>query len=258
MSPIFIILIAFAASILTFFSGFGLGTLLLPAMTLYYPLPIAIVLTGIVHFINGAFKVVLLRRHIQFKVLLRFAVLAIPFAFIGSNLLSHLDQQRVLFEYNLWGQIHTVAWINLVVGSLMIGFTLIELIPGLKNYSFDPRFLPIGGAMSGFFGGLTGHQGAFRSMFLVRVGLTKEQFVATGSAFSFLVDLTRISVYLKTISINSLDQEMNFLYGTIAAAVMGSILGDRLLKKVNIHFIKILVSTSILILGLLIASGLMK
>jgi len=42
---------------------------------------------------------------------------------------------------------------------------------------------------------------------------------------------------------------------TIFAAAIGVIIGARLLKKVDIKFIKYLVSASLLVLGFLIAAG---
>ena len=39
---------AFFAAILTFFSGFGLGTILTPVMMVFFPVDIAIAFTGIV------------------------------------------------------------------------------------------------------------------------------------------------------------------------------------------------------------------
>jgi uncharacterized membrane protein YfcA len=50
MTVVLIALAAFLASLLTFFSGFGLGTLLLAVMTLYFPVEAAVALTAIVHF----------------------------------------------------------------------------------------------------------------------------------------------------------------------------------------------------------------
>ena len=44
---------ALLASGLTFFSGFGLGTLLLPAFAPFFPVDRAIALTAAVHFLNG-------------------------------------------------------------------------------------------------------------------------------------------------------------------------------------------------------------
>jgi hypothetical protein len=41
--------VALLASLLTFFSGFGLGTILLPAFAIFFPINIAVALTAIVH-----------------------------------------------------------------------------------------------------------------------------------------------------------------------------------------------------------------
>ena len=49
-------LVALLASGLTFFSGFGLGTLLTPVFALFFPIEIAITITSIVHFLNNLFK----------------------------------------------------------------------------------------------------------------------------------------------------------------------------------------------------------
>lgn len=56
MSYLIICSVAFVASGLTFFSGFGLGTLLLPAFALFFTVEKAIALTAVVHFLNGLFK----------------------------------------------------------------------------------------------------------------------------------------------------------------------------------------------------------
>ena len=50
---------AFSASLLTFYTGFGLGTLLLPAFAAFFPAEVAVALTAVVHFLNSLFKLVL-------------------------------------------------------------------------------------------------------------------------------------------------------------------------------------------------------
>jgi uncharacterized membrane protein YfcA len=42
-------LAALAASGLTLFSGFGLGTLLMPVFAIYFPIEIAVAMTAVVH-----------------------------------------------------------------------------------------------------------------------------------------------------------------------------------------------------------------
>ena len=48
-----VIFVAFGASMLTFFSGFGLGSMLTPAFILFFPPEIAVAATAIVHFLNN-------------------------------------------------------------------------------------------------------------------------------------------------------------------------------------------------------------
>ena len=55
MEIILISLAAFLTAILTFFSGFGLGTILMPVFAIFFPIDIAIALTGVVHFANNLF-----------------------------------------------------------------------------------------------------------------------------------------------------------------------------------------------------------
>ena len=88
MEYIIIPIVALLASALTFFSGFGLGTLLLPAFALFFPVDVAIALTAIVHFLNNAFKFVLVKKHINWKIAIQFGIPALIFAFLGAFLLD--------------------------------------------------------------------------------------------------------------------------------------------------------------------------
>jgi uncharacterized protein len=55
MEILIISIAAFIVAILTFFSGFGLGTILTPVFMLFFPVELAIALTGVVHFFNNVF-----------------------------------------------------------------------------------------------------------------------------------------------------------------------------------------------------------
>ena len=66
MLSFFIIsLCALLASFLTLFSGFGLGTVLMPVIAIFFPIPIAIAITAIVHLLNNLFKLILLRKNVS-------------------------------------------------------------------------------------------------------------------------------------------------------------------------------------------------
>ena len=64
-------LAAFLAAGLTMYSGFGLGTLMLPVFALFFPAEMAVVATAIVHGANNVFKVSLLGRYADREVVMR-------------------------------------------------------------------------------------------------------------------------------------------------------------------------------------------
>ena len=97
---IIICLAAFVASGLTFFSGFGLGTILVPVFALFFPIELAIALTGIVHFFNSVFKLFLVGRNADKTVLIRFGIPAVIAAFGGAWLLVHIPDVKPLFSYH--------------------------------------------------------------------------------------------------------------------------------------------------------------
>ncbi len=68
MEYLLVCIVAFLGSGLTFFSGFGLGTLLTPVFAIFFPVDMAIALTAIVHFLNNVFKLTLLRKNINKKI----------------------------------------------------------------------------------------------------------------------------------------------------------------------------------------------
>nr|WP_051136025.1 TSUP family transporter [Sandarakinorhabdus limnophila] len=79
-----IAVVAALASALTLYSGFGLGTILLPAFALFFPVPVAVAATGVVHLLNNVFKAGLLWRQADWRVVLRFGLTAVPAAMLGA------------------------------------------------------------------------------------------------------------------------------------------------------------------------------
>lgn len=247
-------LAALVASGLTLFSGFGLGTLLMPAFALFFPVDAAVALTAVVHLMNNVLKLGLLGRHADRGVVLKFGVPALIAAFGGAALLELLADVEPLAVWS-WGErTATITPIKSVVGSLMVVFAVLEMLPAFERWAVPSRFLPLGGILSGFFGGLSGHQGAFRSAFLVRSALSKEAFIATGVVIAVMVDATRIPVYAG--SIGGVLQDHGLLLAVaISAAFVGVWLGTRLLKKVTIRSIRVTVSVLLVLLGIALASG---
>jgi uncharacterized membrane protein YfcA len=255
--------VAFAALFaagLTLYSGFGLGTLLLPVFALFFPAELAVVATALVHGANNVFKVSLLGRHADREVVLKFGLPAIAAAVLGALALGWVAQSDSTLTININEESFSeITPVKLVIGLLMIGFALFELVPRFRLLEFDRRYLPVGGVLSGFFGGLSGHQGALRSAFLAKTGLTTECFVASNAVIGFLVDLTRISVYVALFTaagghVSDFNGWPLVITGALSA-FCGVLLGKRFLHKVTMASVQMLVGVLLFGVGLALVTG---
>lgn len=248
--------VSLLTSILTFFSGFGVGTILTPVFVIFFPIDIAIAMTAIVHFFNNLFKFGLTYKDIDKTVLIRFGIPAIPFAVLGAWLLVSLSNNNILLASFTLFNIHCEVYlIQLIVGILMLFFAIAELFPSFRKDTIQKKQLMIGGAISGFFGGLTGHQGALRTMFLLKSGLSKNGLIATGIVIACLVDISRLSVYFSKIQKINLQDNIGIISTATLCAFIGAYFGKMLLKKITISTIQYIVSILITVISILLILG---
>ena|SRR3989338_2607327 len=255
MQIIIISIIALIASCLTLFSGFGLGTILTPAFVIFFPVETAIALTAVVHFLNNILKLLLLWKYARWDVALRFGFAAFFAAFLGAKVLFLLEKLPPLYTYHFFRKEATITSVKLIIAILMILFVILELVPIFQKISFPPKFLPLGGIFSGFFGGLSGHQGALRSMFLLKCGLTKENFIATGVVIACLIDFSRIAVYRGYLLKTQYQDYWPLMVSATLSAFIGVFIGNRLIKKVTMKTIQIFVSFMLCVIALLLGAG---
>jgi uncharacterized membrane protein YfcA len=256
MEIIIIPIVAFLVSVLTFFSGFGLGTILTPAFMLFFPVELSIGLTGLVHFMNNLFKLFLVGKNANKDILIRFGIPAVVAAFIGAWILVQIPTTQVLYSYTAFGKLVEVSVLKFIMALLLGFFAVLDLVPFLNRIQFGKKQLPIGGVLSGFFGGLSGNQGALRSAFLIKVGLNKEVFVATTVVISCFVDFTRLSVYASNLKLSDLSVNAALIVAATLAAFLGAFLGNKLLKKVTLKFIQTIVAILLILMSLGLGLGL--
>lgn len=244
---------AFLASLLTFYSGFGLGTLLMPIIAIFFPLPLAIGLTAFVHLFHNLLKATFLCRAISWGIVWRFGITACLAAIPGAWLLQAISTLSPLFTYSFFFIRGELSILGIVIGLLLILFATLELssIPAFKT-----NHLFFGGMLSGFFGGLSGNQGAFRSLFLLNQNLNKKGFIGTAAAISTGVDLVRLVIYLFSFQQLLITTDLLLLSITLFSALGGVCLGMALLQKVTFVLIQQIVVVFLYVLGILLISGL--
>jgi len=141
-------------------------------------------------------------------------------------------------------------------------FAVLEFIPSFEKLSFDPKYIPVGGFLSGFFGGLSGHQGALRTAFLIRAGLKKEVFIGSMVVSAVVVDISRLIIYGSTFFARDFEILKDrggielVLAGTLAA-FLGAFIGSRLLQKITMRAIQATVGVMLLLLSIALGAGLL-
>ncbi len=249
--------VAFLASGLTLFSGFGLGTLLTPAFALFFPAELAVGMTAVVHLANNLFKLALLGRAAERSTVLRFGLPAAAAAFLGAKTLVWLADLPPLLIYHQVGRDFQVTPVKAVIAGLLLVFAGLELSPRASDLRIPSRFLPLGGLLSGFFGGLSGNQGALRSAFLLKAGLSKDQFIATGVVIACMIDATRLSVYTRHFYRAGLAANGGLLALACLSAFAGAFLGARLVGKVTMRTVQCVVAVMLALIAIGLGTGLL-
>ena len=252
-------LVALVASGLTLFTGFGLGTLLLPALALRMPIVDAVAVTALVHLTNNLFKALLVGRWAVRDLVLWFGIPAMLAAALGARLLATIGAGERLAGPVVAGVTLDPTPADLVVGLVIVVLAWRALAakdPGDDEPAgHAPRAEMVRtGALSGFIGGLTGHQGAVRSAFLLRLRLARDAFVGTNVAIACLVDIARLLVYRR--AAGALTADSFAFWGPVAlCAFAGAWVGARLVAKTTLPGLRRVVAVTMVLLGLAIAAG---
>ena len=185
-----------------------------PIFLLWFEPHHAIAGVAIVHGAHNAMKSRMLRTHIDRNALRRFGWALLLGALIGALLQTVIPPDPLL----------------LLVGIALIVLPLLKISESWTNLRLPEAEDRIGGFGSGFLGGLTGHQGALRAMFLRQRLPDKAEYAATAAILALVVDFTRIPVYLwndtTVLTVNPL-----LLVGFVVTALVGAQIGRVWLEK---------------------------
>ncbi|MGL4597494.1 MAG: TSUP family transporter [Bacteroidia bacterium] len=248
--------VALLASLLTFFSGFGLGTILMPCIALFLPLELAIGVTAVVHLLTNIFKFGLTFRNIDKSLYIRFGIASILGALLGALLLTFLEKQSIdLYSYMLGARACHITIPKLVIGMVILFFVIYESRKNIRVSQAKLSTLVTGGLLSGFFGGLSGNQGALRTTFLSALKLEKEKFIATGIAIALGVDVMRLSIYGFRIDSGTIQEQLPLICTATLAAFAGAFFGSKLLNKITVSSVQKIVAIALVVISLAMIAG---
>jgi len=213
-------------------AGFGIGSILTPLFAIHFGTKLAVAAVSIPHLIATALRFVRIGEHVDKRVFVSFGITSAAGGLVGA--LLHARFSSTALSY--------------VLGALLV-FAGIMGVTGLsRRMRFEGVAAWIAGALSGAFGGLVGNQGGIRSAAMLGMRVSKESFVATATAIALVVDLARMPVYA-VVQGKEVMGIWPVLLLAIIGVVLGTLAGERLLRKIPEPLFRRIVSLIILTLG---------
>ena len=211
---------AFLAAALTVPAGFGLSTMLTPLVLLLMGPHEADAVVAIVHGANNAGKISALKEHVDFSAFRKYGLWLIIGAILGALLQNQVPQAPLLA----------------IIGLFLIILPLLTMSEKWTGYKIPEANDRKGGFGSGFMGGLSGHQGALRAMFLTRRLPDKMAYAATASILALCVDLSRIPVYM-VFRHDEILPHLSLTCVLVISALLGVSVGKRWLQSLKSEWI---------------------
>src|SRR3989344_3276480 len=101
MEIFLISLLTLIASFVGTLSGFGLSTVMLPVLILFFPLPESLLFVGIIHAFTDIWKVILFKHAYDQKVILNFGIPGVAASLIGAKIVLSSPQDTLLQFFGL-------------------------------------------------------------------------------------------------------------------------------------------------------------
>jgi uncharacterized membrane protein YfcA len=214
-------------------SGFGIGSVLTPVLSTQFDVRLAIVLVSLPHLAGTFIRFLLVRTHIDRDVLLGFGAASAIGGLTGAALQTAVQS----------------AALAIIFGSLLVFAGLGSLTGFAQRMRFSGRRSAlVGGALSGLLGGLVGNQGGIRAAALLGFNVERQAFIATATAVALVVDGARIPVYLVTQGAE-LAAQLPLVTVLAIGAVVGTVLGERMLRRMDEAVFRRVVGGLLLVLG---------
>jgi uncharacterized membrane protein YfcA len=241
--PYFEILVgvaAFLAGAVASVTGFGIGSLLTPLLSLRTGMKLAVAAVSLPHLAGTMLRFWRLKGSMDRRVFLSFGLPSAAGGLVGAL-------------------IHTYATspaLTALLGLLLLFAGTMSLTGYADRLRFRGATAWVAGALSGLFGGMVGNQGGIRSAGLLGFDVSKEAFVATATAVGLIVDGVRMPIYLVTEGAE-IAQVWPLVGAATVGVLAGTLAGEKVLRRVPEPAFRRIIAAVLIVLGIMLLAGAM-
>ena len=211
---VILIVVGLAAGLLSGSVGFGGGMILLPVITYFYGVEVAVPVSTIAQMLSNLSKVVMGWKEIDWRAVGMFLLLAVPFTALGAFGFAKVPKGPM----------------TIVLCSFLIVFAVMKLT-GKMRLPHRPSTMVVGGGVTGLVNGLLGISGPLSSAVFLTLELAPVSYIASEATTAAVMHIVKAIVYGKL----NLMSDSIFLSGCgIGCAMMlGNFIAMRFIRNVN-------------------------
>ena len=214
MTQIILLLVGLLAGFLSGSVGFGGGMILLPVITSFYGVEVAVPVAAVAQILSNMSRVAMGFKHIDWKAAGRFLILAVPFTALGAFGFAKSPKGPM-----------TVA-----LGVFLIVFAVLK-IRGRMNLPHRPATMIAGGGITGLVNGLLGVSGPLSSAVFLTLDLPPLSYIASEATTATIMHIVKTIVYGK---MNLVSEEIVLSGLMIGCAMMlGNFVAMRCIKNAD-------------------------
>jgi uncharacterized membrane protein YfcA len=227
---------AFVLALVSAVAGFGGGALLLPVFTGLFGLRVAVPVLTLTQLASNGGRAWFNRDHLQWSVIVRFSLGAVPLAVVGGLLLAHAP----------------LAPLKRLLGVFLIAVVVWRRRQPHPAPPPDNAFIAVGAA-SGLGSALLGSVGPLTAPFFLAKGFTRATFIGTEAACALLMHAAKVGAY----GVSELITARVLLLGAAMtpATLAGAWVGKRVVARISDRVFVLLVELGLVTAGLLFVTG---
>lgn len=208
-------MVAFIAATVSAIAGFGSALILISASSLFFDIKWSIAITTFFYAYNTSLKTYYFRTYIDWPLVIKLSLLAIPGVVIGAYCLLLMPS----------------SWLAIGLAVIALIYLMLDIFKLIPESKVNDLILMVSGFIYGFISGAVGSGSIVKAIVFKQINMPKEVFVACMAASALPLNIIKITVFVTASLV--VWKDIPSILVLLIASYFGTLFGKFLLAKVS-------------------------